>query len=272
MTVHTGYLQVEVGNKNGKSVITNSFFDGVFKITRPTYGPDNLPLLTLIHVGGGYVDGDSYLTEVVVNDAASLALTTQASTKVYKSPRFGVTQTMDFFLKENSELHVKQDPLILYRDASFKQFTNVYMNSSALFTYCDIMTPGWSVDGQPFLYKKLASQMKIYVDSELKVFDHLLLEPDEQIQSLMNLEGFTHIGTMFVIHQTITEAFITDVRELLLTESTPSRWGISKLSVPGLVLRVLAFRTADIEKIFSRCEHYFRKTLQQKEGIEWRKC
>ncbi|MEW8986878.1 MAG: urease accessory protein UreD, partial [Bacillus sp. (in: firmicutes)] len=88
-----------------KSVITNSFFDGVLKITRPSYVSENLPLLTLIHVGGGYVDGDTYLTEVTLNESAALALTTQAATKIYKSPRYGATQTLNYVLKEGSALY-----------------------------------------------------------------------------------------------------------------------------------------------------------------------
>ena len=151
---YTGYLHIEAGKKRNRSVITNSFFDGVLKITRPTYIQDDLPLLTLMHVGGGYVDGDSYQTEVIVRESSRLALTTQASTKVYKSPRFGVTQSVDYVLENDSELYVKQDSLILYKEADFTQCINVYMSSSATFYYTDIITPGWSEDGKPFQYQK----------------------------------------------------------------------------------------------------------------------
>jgi Urease accessory protein UreH len=96
---YTGYLQVEVGNKNGKSIMTNSLFDGVFKITRPVYLSSGMPLLILIHVGGGYVDGDTYHTDMTVHESARLAITTQASTKVYKSKNFGVRQSTNYTLK-----------------------------------------------------------------------------------------------------------------------------------------------------------------------------
>lgn len=268
---YTGFLQLEVGKKQDRSVICNSFFDGVFKITRPTYLPHGLPLLTLIHVGGGYVDGDTYKTEVVVNEGARLALTTQASTKVYKSPNIGVTQTMDYFLKSGSELYVKQDSLIPYKDANFTQHTTVYMSSSAVFYYTDIITPGWSEDGKLFQYKKVVSKMKIFVDGQLQVFDHQLLLPKNQLGNLMQLEDYTHLGTMFVIHSQINEGFIEDLRGMIDAKSQKVRFGVSLLSVRGLSIKVLATSTPAIERVFNVCEAFFRKRLYNEEKIEWRK-
>jgi urease accessory protein len=267
---YTGYLHLEAESKGNKTIITNSFFDGILKITRPAYLQNELPLLTLIHVGGGYVDGDSYLTEVVVGESARLALTTQASTKVYKSPRYGVKQTADYFLKKGSELYVKQDSLIPYKDASFTQAANVYMSSSAVFYYTDIITPGWSEDGQLFTYKKVASKMKIFVDGSLEVFDHLLLQPTGKIGELMCLEGFTHIGTMFFIHPNISPQLAEELRENL-KDCKDIRIGISLLNVKGISIRVLAYQTPIIESVISKCENYLREKLYNEEKIEWRK-
>ncbi|MFC0272805.1 urease accessory protein UreD [Metabacillus herbersteinensis] len=268
---YTGYLELEVGKKHDRSVITNSYFDGVFKITRPTYSPGGLPLLTLIHVGGGYVDGDSYKTKVLVNESSRLALTTQASTKVYKSPRFGVSQTMDFYLKNNSELYVKQDSLIPYKDAIFTQYINVYMSSSAVFYYTDIITPGWSEDGKSFQYTKVASKLKIFMDGELAVFDHQLLQPCGQFEKIMYLEGYSHIGSMFFIHKHMNQSHIEELREQLGSYSKHIRVGISCLPVNGMVVRLLAHSTPVIESIFSKCEEFIRKHLYNDEKIEWRK-
>lgn len=267
---YTGYLELTVEKKHHRSVVSNSFFDGVLKITRPNYLPEGLPLLTLIHVGGGYVDGDSYKTEVVVGEEAKLALTTQASTKIYKSLRLGARQEMDCFLKAGSELYIKQDPLILYKDARFSQQTNVYMESTSIFYYTDIITPGWSEDGKLFQYRKLSSKMKIFINGELQVYDHQLFVPDENLQNLMQLEGFSHIGTLFMIHPQVDESLIEKIR-ISLHSVKHSRFGISTLSANGLSIRVLAISTPDIETIFSICEEVIREQLENKERIEWRK-
>ncbi|MBM7604538.1 urease accessory protein [Metabacillus crassostreae] len=267
---YTGYLQLEVGKKHDRSVISNSYFDGVFKITRPTYLPDGLPLLTLIHVGGGYVDGDRYKTEVTIGDGAKFALTTQASTKVYKCLKHGVSQEMDYFLGNESELFLKQDSLILYKNADFRQYTNVYMKSSSVFYYTEIVTPGWSADGLLFQYKKLAMKMKVYVDGRLEIFDHQLLQPCNQLENIMQLEGYSHIGTLFIIHKEVNDNLLQELRHTL-KDIADVRVGISELNVKGLVIRILACDTPAIESIFSKCEKILHEKLYNTEQINWRK-
>lgn len=268
---YTGYLQVEVGNKNGKSIMTNSLFDGVFKITRPVYLSSGMPLLILIHVGGGYVDGDTYHTDMTIHESARLAITTQASTKVYKSKNFGVRQSTNYTLKNNSELFVKQDALIPYKDANFIQQTHVHMSSSATFFYSDIITPGWAEDGRMFQYERVTSKMQIFVDDTLVVFDHLLLEPDEKFEQLMYLEEYSHIGTLFFIHPKVNEPFLEDLRDKLEAFSNQARIGVSMLSVRGMTMRILASSTTMIEKIFAACEELIGERFYVNNVIEWRK-
>lgn len=268
---YTGYLQIEVGKRLNKSVITNSYYDGVLKITKPTYVSETLPLLTLIHVGGGYVDGDTYLTEVTLNKSTSLALTTQASTKVYKSHRFGASQRMNYVLKENSVLYVRQDPLILYKNARFIQNTNVHMSSTSTFFYMDIITPGWSADGELFQYEKFTSKLKVFVDGKLAVFDHLLLQPTDGLEQFMYLEGYTHIGTMLFLDKRVKAAFVEELREELLGMAEKARIGISLLCINGLSIRILANTTDCIESIFTECETYINQKLLKRERLEWRK-
>lgn len=217
------------------------------------------------------MEGDSYHTEVVVREAARLAITTQASTKVYKSLRFGVKQSVDYVLENDSELFVKQDSLILYKEADFTQYINVHLSLSATFYYTDIITPGWSEDGQPFQYKRFVSKMKIFMNDSLEVFDHLLLQPSNQLEKFMHLEGFTHIGTMFFIHQQISQYFIDELRTKLVSYEKQIRLGISMLNVKGMSLRILANSTHLIEKVFSECESFISKYLYDREKMEWRK-
>ncbi|MEG6532547.1 urease accessory protein UreD [Caldibacillus thermoamylovorans] len=268
---YTGFLQLEVGQKNNRTIVSDSFYDGVFKITRPTYLSEQLPLITLIHVGGGYVDGDRYHTELTVGRGARMALTTQASTKIYKSLRSGVMQTSNYYLNDDSHLFIKQDPLILYKQAKFIQLSNVFLTRSSVFYYTDVVTPGWSEDGIPFQYKKINAKMRIYVDGNLQVFDHLMLDTLSDLKSLMYLDGYTHIGTMIFIHRKVDEYFIANLREKLLIYSNKVRLGISLLSINGFTIKVLANSTPIIETVFSECENFIGEYLYQGRRIEWRK-
>ena len=267
---YTGYLQLEASERYGKSVLSDAYYNGVFKVSRPTYTEEGLPLVQLIHVGGGYVDGDTYFTEINVKENARLAVTTQASTKVYKTPNKQVIQKALYHLEKHSELHMKQDPLIAYRDARFTQETEVHMEKSAVFFLTDIVTPGWSKDGALFPYTSVTSKVKVYQNGKLTVYDHLRLKPEEDVEKLLQLEGNTHIGSMFFIHPDVTQEWIENLRENLAS-FCDAHYGVSMLQIPGFCLRILAKRTSLIEKVFASIETFIHGTIYNKDAISWRK-
>jgi len=267
---YTGYLELEASERYGKSVLSDAYYNGVFKISRPTYTEEGLPLVQLIHVGGGYVDGDTYFTQINVKKNAKLAVTTQASTKVYKTPNKQVEQKIVYKLDEQRELHIKQDPLIAYRDARFLQETNVYMDKSAVFFLTDIVTPGWSKEGDLFPYTLVSSKVKVYQNHKLTVYDHLRLKPQDDVNKLFYLEGNTHIGSLFFIHPNVTDEWIEELREHL-SSFDEVHYGVSLLAVPGCCFRILAKRTSFIEKVFGAIEAFIHRTIDNQGAISWRK-
>ncbi|MCA0992785.1 urease accessory protein UreD [Guptibacillus hwajinpoensis] len=267
---YTGYLQLEASERYGKSVLSDAYYNGVFKISRPTYTEEGLPLVQLIHVGGGYVDGDTYFTKINVRKNAKLAVTTQASTKIYKTRNKQVEQKSVYKLDEKSQLHLKLDPLIAYRDARFIQQTDVYMDKSAVLFLTDIVTPGWSKEGELFPYTCVTSKVKIYQNEKLAVYDHLRLKPDEDVRSLLQLEGNTHIGSLFFIHPSVSEEWIETLREEL-SSFPDAHFGVSMLPIPGCCFRILAKRTSRIEKVFAAIETFIHRTINNQSAISWRK-
>ena len=74
------------------------------------------------------------------------------------------------------------------------------MEKGATFLYCDIITPGWSPEGEQFSYDMLQLINEIYMDDELVVYDHIKLTPATQnMESIGFMEGFSHLGSMIVV-------------------------------------------------------------------------
>lgn len=269
---YTGQLLLDTQYRHNKSVIANSFFDGVLKITRPSYTEEETPMITIIHIGGGYVDGDSYYSEISVDSEARLAVTTQASTKIYKTLRRGVLQKAKYLLKEKSKLYIKQDPVIAYKDAKYTQATEVFMAADAEFYYTDILTPGWAEDGKLFQFTEVHSKLKIFTEGNLTVFDHLRIRPDEDLPKIMQLEGYTHLGSLFYINPTFTENKISLLREeLSFTSKSDVQCGVSQLAVCGICVRILAKSTTDVEKIFLAIERFIYFHFDHELPLQWRK-
>ncbi|MBU8906640.1 urease accessory protein UreD [Desertibacillus haloalkaliphilus] len=268
---YTGVLELTATEKGPKTIISDCFYEGALKITRPVYLEEDSPSIYMIDVGGGYVDGDTYRTTVDVEDGAKLAITTQSSTKIYKTPKTPVVQQMTVNLQKGSVLEFLPDPVIAYEQARFSQETVIHMEADACLFYSDIMTPGWSPDGSYFRYDWIRSKLKVYQNGKLVVFDHLMLEPDDEMGGLMQMDGYTHVGMFMIVHPHVDEDFIDRLYETLADINADARFGVSALPVSGVILRILACNTGTIERLITQAHTFARRKLLNKEYVAWRK-
>lgn len=270
---YTGVLELSAVRKQTKSIVSSCYYEGALKLTRPIYLEKGLPTIYLIHVGGGYVDGDTYLTNLSVEAEAELAVTTQSATKIYKTPKKPVVQRIDLNLCRGSVLEYLPDPLIAYERARFIQETNVRIEGEACFFYSDIITPGWAEDGSIFRYDWIRSKLKVYKDEKLVLFDHLLLEPDDHMSGIMQMEGYTHVGTFLILHDQADKKFVDGLYETMegFHGHGRVRFGLSALPEGGVIVRVLARNTGIIEKIIARAHTFARRQLLKKDYVKWRK-
>lgn len=257
----TGELRLEAEERKGKTVAKNVYFQGALKVMRPVYHDHSgQACYYLLNPGGGYLDGDRYKMKITLDEKAKLTLTTQSATKVYKTPNSHVYQETEIILKEGSFLEYLPDPLIAYQQARYKQKNVVRMEKNATFLYTDIITPGWSPEGERFRYESIQLLNEIYIDNELAVYDHIKLSPSTQnMGGLGFMEGFTHLGSMIVVGKQ-TDHHLLDRLFHVMNESRDSfKSGISLLYVPGFTIRVLANSTQVIERIFTECLQIIRQ-------------
>lgn len=250
----TGILELEAEARQGKTITKNVYFRGAFKIQRPIYHHPTHPCYYLLNPGGGYLDGDTYRMRVSLEKQARLTLTTQSATKVYKTPTKHAYQEMEIFLKEGSYLEYLPDPLIAYKDARYYQKNVVRMEKGAVFLYADILTPGWSPEGEHFSYDFLRLMNEIYLDGQLIVFDHIKLNPKERhMNGLGFMEGYTHLGSFIVVGDQTNSKLLDVLYETISEQSGDFKFGLSELVVPGLSIRVMSNATQVIERIFTEC-------------------
>lgn len=257
MSDWTGTLELNMEERNGRSVAKNIYFQGAFKVMRPIYlNGLSYPCYYILNPGGGYLDGDTYRMKISLSEGARLTLTTQSATKVYKTPKIGAYQETEINLGKDSYLEYLADPLIAYKDARYLQKTQVWMEKGATFLYSDIVTPGWSPEGELFSYDHLKLKNEIYLEDELIAFDHIKLDPDSQrMGGLGFMEGYTHLGSFIVVGEQTDAKLLDQLAEVIDQEEADFKAGLSELSVPGFTIRILAHSTQVIERIFTACHH-----------------
>ena len=146
------------------------------------------------------------------------------------------------------------------------------MDKTATFLYSDIITPGWSPEGDRFSYETVQLLNEIYMDDELVVYDHIKLSPALQnMKGLGFMEGFSHLGSMIVVGSQSNTSLLDQLYSAVELNTYDYRIGLTSLAVPGFTARILANSTQVIEKVFSEIHHMISQEWYNKKPCFLRK-
>ena len=269
-----GYTELILQKTPRRTVAKKSYTVGAAKISPAIYlDDDTIPCYYLIQLGGGYIEGEYYENRLKLEEGSQAILTTQASSKIYKSEN-GIPskQYTNLQLEKNSKLEFINDSVILYKDAVYEQSTDIYLEEGATLIYSDGITAGWSPDGKLFQYTSARIKTNLYLNGELIYLDNLKITPkDYEVQSFGILEGYKNFGTMVVIDERVDKELIKSLREETKNLNLDVKFGISLLEKNGFIVRVLGNLTQDIQKVINKVHTYLRKEFFEFEELDLRK-
>lgn len=269
-----GYTELILQKTPRRTGAKKSYTVGAAKISPAIYlDDDTIPCYYLIQLGGGYIEGEYYENRLKLEEGSQAILTTQASSKIYKSEN-GIPskQYTNLQLEKNSKLEFINDSVILYKDAVYEQSTDIYLEEGVTLIYSDGITAGWSPDGKLFQYTSARIKTNLYLNGELIYLDNLKITPkDYEVQSFGILEGYKNFGTMVVIDERIDKELIKRLREETKNLNLDVKFGISLLEKNGFIVRVLGNLTQDIQKVINKVHTYLRKEFFEFEELDLRK-
>jgi urease accessory protein len=127
-------------------------------------------------LGGGLVGGDEILLRADVTSGASALLTTQTSTKVYRSLRPS-KQTLNATVDADAMFAVVPDPVVCFAGADFTQAQRYDLHADASLVVVDWMTSGRHASGERWAFSRYESRLDIRRASQRIFWDTILLEP-----------------------------------------------------------------------------------------------
>ncbi|XP_024045859.1 urease accessory protein D isoform X2 [Citrus clementina] len=170
----TGKLVVK--KVGGKSTVTRCFSKYPLKFIIPnkvgSSETDAVWVYTLTY-GGGIVSGDSISCEITVADACTAVLTTQASTKVYKSlGSKSSEQILEAKIGSDALLAVIPDPVTCFSTARYsqKQIFRVVLDSSLVIV--DWITSGRHESGEKWDFELYRSTNHIFLEGVAGTREH----------------------------------------------------------------------------------------------------
>ena len=274
-----GELELCIGVRHGKSVAAHQYHRGALRVLRPHYLDESGQVCyVVVNPGGAYLGADLYVMDVEVGDGASLVLTTQSATKIYRTPGSFAEQRMTLRLGERAQLELAPDQLIAYREASYRQNTHVTVRPSSSLVMAEVVTPGWSPDGASFRYEELRLRTEIHVEApggaELLALDNLLIRPSlNDVTGMGFMEGRSHLGSLVVVDPRVDQALADELHAL--TAGHDAYTGVSLTAsiggTAGLVLRSLSDSTEELNRLLGACTALLRERWHGRAPLNLRK-
>ncbi|KAL9971295.1 hypothetical protein ACROYT_G023803 [Oculina patagonica] len=141
--------------------------------------------LYVITFGGGLVEGDNVSLDVKVGEHCTVVVTTQASTKVYKSEEGLVTQQgLKGLVADGGLLAVLPDPVVCFKNAIYHQKQDFELTSNGSVVVLDWFTAGRVALGEVWDMISYKSHNRIFVDGKLVFGDSICLSSGNSYLSL----------------------------------------------------------------------------------------
>ena len=126
--------------------------------------------------GGGFVGGDHVRLHADVTAGARALLTTQASTKVYRSQRPS-SQTIEATVGAHAFLAVVPDPIVCFAGADFTQRQRYDLHPDASLVVVDWITSGRHQSGERWEFLRYENRVDVNRGPQRIFLDGLVLEP-----------------------------------------------------------------------------------------------
>ena len=253
-----GRLRLRVASDaSGRSFAAQQEFSGALRVIRPHYLDDSGQVTyTVINPGGAYFGADSYSLDFDVEDAASLLVTTQSATKVYRTPQGPAVQRMRVNVGRDATFEYLPDQLIVYREGTYRQESVVVIEPSSRLVMGEIVTPGWSPEGTAFSFDELRMRTELRLAAPGGVrpvaVDNLRLIPAAGDLGMGVMEGYSHSGQLIVAGPHLASRADALADAVDTARSPNLHCAISRIGAPwpgapaAFSIRSLASNTADI--------------------------
>lgn len=128
--------------------------------------------------GGGLVGGDALRLVLRVGPGAAAFVSTQASTKVYRSER-GTSLDVQAEVSSGARLVVWPDPVVCYGGSAYAQTQRLTLEAGSAAVWVDWMTSGRRASGERWQFQRYSTQLRVTYDTRQILLDSLRLDSDD---------------------------------------------------------------------------------------------
>jgi urease accessory protein len=171
-----GLLRLEAAHTAGQTIAADIDEQGPLRVRFPRVAPEGVLEGVLVNTGGGIVGGDTLRFEIEAGDGARVALTTQASEKIYRSTGADATVDVSLRASPNSSLAWVPQESILFDRARVRRTIEADAAADATLTICESVVFGRAAMGETVRSGTLKDRWRVRRDGKLIFADAVTLE------------------------------------------------------------------------------------------------
>jgi urease accessory protein len=182
--------------------------------------------VVLSSYGGGMVAGDVIRLRITGQADTRLIISTQASTKIFRSIDGSVAEQHTVGeLAENALAVIFPDPVVLQADSRYRQVQEWHLQPTSLLLLVDWFHSGRMDQGERFAFTSLHSELRVRVAGRLVVLDRFAFNPEENIAtSPANFAGYQTFFSAFLVGSP-DDAQFRKLAEVLARQKMPGSTG-----------------------------------------------
>jgi urease accessory protein len=233
-----GFGALGVMRSGGRSVIDRAYATSPLRLLTPGNHGRAAWIYTSSH-GGGLVDGDHIVLEIEIGEDAAAFLSTQASTKVYRSPR-GTSADMRARVAPDGLLVVAPDPVVCFARSRYRQIQRFDLADRAALVLLDWISSGRHAAGERWAFDEYYGQIEVRLDGKLLVHDALALRAADG-DLAVRLGRFDVLAVAVLVGtalRAVTASLISRVSRGAVARRSDHLVAVSALGDEGCVIRI----------------------------------
>jgi urease accessory protein len=250
-TAATSRASLHIVRHGGRSVVTRALAHSPLRLLTPA-NHGHAAWIFISTYGGGFVGGDAVDIGIDVGAGATALVQTQASTKVYRSPK-GAVSTLHARVGRGARLLVLPDPTVCFAGATFEQAQIFELDDDGSVAVMEWVTAGRRAMGERWAFDRYASRLTVRRSARLLLTDAIVLDAadgplPERMSRFDCLCTIALIGPAFAAAAagalTAVAALDLNIRAGLLTSAAPLGDG----GAAGCVIRLAGVSVEEVAR------------------------
>jgi urease accessory protein len=243
----TGLLQIV--RHGERSVVSRAFAASPLKLLTPRNHGTAAWVYSATY-GGGLVGGDAIRLSVDIAPRAKAYISTQSSTKAYRSDQATSTR-LEALVGDGGLLVMAPDPTVCFTGSTYGQAQHVELSGTGALVLVDCLSSGRRAAGERWAFTRYSSRTTVRVDGRLVFYDGLSLDPvDGDVAERMG--RFDALATVLIVGAslaTAAAAAMASVSAMPLVRRPDVLASAAPVAEGGVVLRIAGSSLEQIGRI-----------------------